>query len=471
MKSIRNFIRKNAKIFQRLIDISVALAAYIITYLIISIAYPFYLVNSVDYIYMLVLIIPTWAILIRTTNLAQIPRSRSYMSIFFRILNFNFVGFLVLLVYRHLFGFESFSHIFLFTFSIVNSLVLFTVRLTTFRIAKAFRASGHNIHNLIIVADNDSEEIIDSILDHKEWGYRIVSIFSNSGHIRNTYAPMIRVLPERANIKNILKYDIIDEVLYCKKNVELEKVNSLIEICKELGVTLKVKSNVGVLPIPKSQLTHLEKTPFFTFINSPNNSLSWVWKSISDFVIAGSLLFLLSPLFIAIALIIRLTSKGPVIFKQQRVGLRGRQFYIYKFRTMVQNAEQLKAKLAAMNESDGPTFKIKNDPRITAIGRFLRKTSIDELPQLINVLKGEMSLIGPRPPLASEVEEYEDWQLRRLSVKPGITCTWQIIPNRNDVVFEKWMKLDMEYIDKWSLKEDIFLFFRTIKSVIVNRGY
>ena len=138
---------------------------------------------------------------------------------------------------------------------------------------------------------------------------------------------------------------------------------------------------------------------------------------------------------------------------------------------MVQNAEELKAKLMAQNESDGPTFKIKKDPRITSIGRFLRKTSIDELPQLFNVLRGEMSLIGPRPPLQSEVAEYEDWQLRRLSVKPGITCTWQIIPNRNDVVFEKWMKLDIEYIDKWSLKSDWQLFFKTIKSVIANKGY
>jgi lipopolysaccharide/colanic/teichoic acid biosynthesis glycosyltransferase len=172
-----------------------------------------------------------------------------------------------------------------------------------------------------------------------------------------------------------------------------------------------------------------------------------------------------------IAILIKLTSKGPLIFRQERVGLRGRKFYMYKFRTMVYNAEELKADLQSMNESDGPTFKIKKDPRVTLIGRFLRKTGLDELPQLFNVVKGEMALIGPRPPLPSEVEKYERWHLRRLSVRPGVTCTWQIIPNRNEVVFDKWMKLDIQYIDTWSVKKDLQLLFRTIKTVLHGTGY
>jgi lipopolysaccharide/colanic/teichoic acid biosynthesis glycosyltransferase len=180
---------------------------------------------------------------------------------------------------------------------------------------------------------------------------------------------------------------------------------------------------------------------------------------------------MLSPIMLLIALGIKLTSRGPVIFKQERVGLRGRKFYIYKFRTMIQNAEELKVKLLALNESDGPAFKIKNDPRITPVGKLLRKTGLDELPQLFNVLKGEMSLIGPRPPLPSEVEKYERWHLKRLSVKPGITCTWQIIPNRNEVIFDNWMKLDIQYIESWSIKTDLKLFFRTIKTIIYGSGY
>jgi lipopolysaccharide/colanic/teichoic acid biosynthesis glycosyltransferase len=173
---------------------------------------------------------------------------------------------------------------------------------------------------------------------------------------------------------------------------------------------------------------------------------------------------------LAISFLIKLDSKGPIFFKQARVGLRGRQFYLYKFRTMVVNAEELRKKLDAQNEMDGPVFKIKNDPRITKIGGFLRRTGLDEIPQLFNVLKGEMSLIGPRPPLLSEVKQYQRWQLRRLSIKPGITGLWQIQPNRNDIKFENWMRMDLKYIDDWSPRLDAVLLFKTVKTVILRTG-
>ncbi len=471
MNRNKSFIRKKNKFLQRILDLTLTILSYFGAFIIIKLINNNYFVFTNDYKWMLMLVIPTWALLIRTTNLTHIPRSRTQLSIFFSFLNFNLLGFVFLFAYKHILRFDSFSHYFILTFTLINCISLFTLRMITFKIIKTYRANGNNIHNIILIADKNSEKIIDLILDHKEWGYRIMAIFSDSSKIRETYSPMIRVLPERSNIKNLLKIDIIDEVLYCKHDVDLSRIDQLIAACKELGITFKARSNVAPVNQPNVKLTHLEKTPFLTYYNTPNNSLRWVWKSLSDFVISTLLLFFLSPVFITIAIIIKLTSKGPVVFKQKRVGVHGRQFYIYKFRTMVQNAEELKSKLMEQNESDGPTFKIKNDPRITPIGRFLRKTSIDELPQLFNVLKGEMSLIGPRPPLVSEVAEYKDWQLRRLSVKPGITCTWQIIPNRNDVVFEKWMKLDMEYIDKWSIKSDWQLFFKTIKSILINRGY
>lgn len=471
MKTIFQHIKRNAKLYQSFLDLIIAVFSYFTAYFISNLYNTEYFTFTNDYVLMLFLVIPTWIIITKATNLSQIPRSRSYLSMFFQILNFNLIGFFVLLIFKHIFVFTLFSHYFLLAFSLTNTIFLFSARLITYKILKSYRYSGHNIHNLIIIADEQSESIIDNILDHFEWGYRIVAIISNSEHIRNTYSPMIRVLPERSNLKNLLKIDIIDELLYCKHSFEIDQVDKYFETCHELGVTFKVKSEVVPVKQERGELTHIEKTPFLTFINTPNTSFRWIWKSISDFIIAASLIFILSPVFLIISLIIRLTSKGHVIFKQRRVGLHGRQFYIYKFRTMIHNAESMKTHLVNQNESNGPTFKIKNDPRVTPIGRLLRKLSLDELPQLFNVLKGEMSLIGPRPPLPSEVEEYEDWQIRRLSVKPGITCTWQIIPNRNDVVFEKWMKLDMEYIDKWSLKSDWGLFFKTIKSVIANKGY
>jgi lipopolysaccharide/colanic/teichoic acid biosynthesis glycosyltransferase len=177
----------------------------------------------------------------------------------------------------------------------------------------------------------------------------------------------------------------------------------------------------------------------------------------------------LSPVYFLLALAIKIDSKGPVFFKQKRVGLRGRKFIVYKFRTMVTNAEELKEKLMQQNEMDGPVFKMTNDPRITRVGRFLRKTSLDELPQFFNVLIGDMSVIGPRPPLPDEVRQYERWQLRRLSMKPGITCIWQV-SGRNNIPFDEWMKMDLEYIDNWSLKLDFIIFLKTIRTMIRGDG-
>jgi lipopolysaccharide/colanic/teichoic acid biosynthesis glycosyltransferase len=170
-----------------------------------------------------------------------------------------------------------------------------------------------------------------------------------------------------------------------------------------------------------------------------------------------------------IALLIKLTSKGPVLFTQRRSGLNGRQFSLYKFRTMVNNAEELKSQLAQDNEMDGPVFKMKKDPRVTRLGSFLRKSSLDELPQLFNILKGEMSLVGPRPPLPEEVERYQLWQRRRLSMKPGLTCIWQV-SGRNDISFDNWMKMDLDYIDNWSLLFDLKLISITVKEMLLGKG-
>jgi len=170
------------------------------------------------------------------------------------------------------------------------------------------------------------------------------------------------------------------------------------------------------------------------------------------------------------ALAIKITSPGgPIIFRQKRSGMNGRVFTLYKFRTMVPNAEALKASLEAKNEMDGPVFKIRNDPRVTRVGRILRKLSIDELPQLWNVLRGDMSIVGPRPPIPAEVERYERWQRRRLSMRPGITCIWQV-SGRNNVDFKRWMEMDLEYIDNWSLALDFKILLKTIPAVLSSRG-
>lgn len=193
-------------------------------------------------------------------------------------------------------------------------------------------------------------------------------------------------------------------------------------------------------------------------------------KKLIDIVISLFLLILCLPAFLVLSAIIKATSPGPVFFKQRRVGLNGRIFTMLKFRTMAKDADSMKVDLMDLNVLDGPVFKIKNDPRITKVGWFLRKTSIDELPQLINILKGEMSLVGPRPPIPDEVDQYKIDDRRRLSMKPGLTCLWQV-SGRNEILFEEWMKLDRQYIDQWSLWLDFKILIKTIPAIFRGTGY
>ena len=195
--------------------------------------------------------------------------------------------------------------------------------------------------------------------------------------------------------------------------------------------------------------------------NSVINSRYKFIKRLIDIIISSLGLIILFPILLIVGIIIKLESKGPVFFSQKRVGINGKEFDMFKFRSMVVNAEELKQKLESKNEMSGPMFKMKDDPRVTKIGKFIRKTSIDELPQLLNVLKGEMSLVGPRPSLPNEVKEFEDWMMKRLEVKPGLTCYWQVM-GRNNIDFEEWMKLDIKYVNDRSIWIDIKLIFRTV---------
>ncbi|MDU1568854.1 MAG: sugar transferase [Clostridium sp.] len=196
-------------------------------------------------------------------------------------------------------------------------------------------------------------------------------------------------------------------------------------------------------------------------IERKESTLYKVSKRALDVIASFLGLVILSPILLIVAILIKLESKGPAIFSQSRIGLNGKEFKMYKFRSMVQNAEELKEKLAKQNEMSGPMFKMKNDPRVTKVGKFIRKTSIDELPQLLNILKGDMTLVGPRPSLPREVEKFESWMLKRLEVKPGLTCYWQV-SGRNNIDFYEWMKLDLKYVNDMSFWLDIKLIFKTV---------
>jgi exopolysaccharide biosynthesis polyprenyl glycosylphosphotransferase len=217
------------------------------------------------------------------------------------------------------------------------------------------------------------------------------------------------------------------------------------------------------------ELLEFEGFPLLSFSTTPTNEVLLLVRRIMDIFISSIGFVFALPVMTLSAILIKWTSPGPIFFKQERCGLNGRTFTMYKFRSMVDNAEQLRFELEALNEMDGPVFKSSRDPRITPVGKFIRRFSIDEFPQLYNVLRGEMSLVGPRPPLPQEVSKYERWQRRRLSMKPGLTCLWQI-SGRNEVSFEDWMKLDLTYIDNWSLLLDLKILLKTVPVVLLGKG-
>jgi exopolysaccharide biosynthesis polyprenyl glycosylphosphotransferase len=248
-------------------------------------------------------------------------------------------------------------------------------------------------------------------------------------------------------------------------------VEYVIRACELEGVEVWLVADFFSTQISRTTLDEMLGRPLLVFSSTPEASWRVVAKQVMDAVGSLLLLIMLAPLFLAVALLIKATSPGPILFRQQRSGLNGRPFTIYKFRTMVTNAEQFKHELAAMNEMSGPVFKVTNDPRITATGRFLRKYSLDELPQLFNVLRGEMSLVGPRPLPVDEVKRFEDLaHRRRLSVKPGLTCIWQVRGRNHINDFHEWVRLDLEYIDNWSLGMDFKILLLTIPAVFRGTG-
>jgi exopolysaccharide biosynthesis polyprenyl glycosylphosphotransferase len=423
-------------------------------------------------LFLFLVITPFWLLILYFIKITEIPRTKRYRVLFFEYLQSSIAIFLFLLLFYFVFGRYPISRLFQIELALFGFLILFGVRYVEYKTFRSFRAKGHNQVNIVLIADDSSIPFIDSLLSVKAWGYRIIAIVTDSVRLKEKYEEANILLPEAylSVLNDLMEADIVDEVLYLKSKIVPSEVRETVRSCEELGVVFSLKYKDNNNKLTNAVKTTIGNEKFLSFINIPHNSYALTIKKIMDINISLFLIICLSPLLIAIAVLIKLTSEGPVIYKQVRVGLRGRLFNMYKFRTMVVNAEMLKKDLEDKNEADDPVFKIKDDPRVTKLGTFLRKTGLDELPQLINVLKAEMSLIGPRPPLPEETKSYKRWQLRRLSVKPGLSCFWQIKPERNNIKFEKWMEMDLAYIDNWSLRLDFLILIKTIRTVFQRSG-
>ena len=291
--------------------------------------------------------------------------------------------------------------------------------------------------------------------------------------LRRSYATDGRecnILGPVTAIEEILRRIPLDEIYIAGDTRRHgEEMQEAIRVCEKFGTPFALPPYSFRLERAQAVERRAISDGYLHYQTTSDRPSEIALKRLIDIVAAAAALWLLLPLFPIVIAAIRLTSRGPAFFKQARVGMYGRSFNMLKFRSMVVNAESLKSLLASANEQSGPVFKMRQDPRVTRVGRFIRKYSIDELPQLINVLRGDMSLVGPRPPVPAEVEQYEAWQRRRLSVRPGLTCIWQV-SGRNQSSFEDWMYLDLQYIDHWSLSTDVNLLFRTVPAVITGRG-
>jgi exopolysaccharide biosynthesis polyprenyl glycosylphosphotransferase len=340
-------------------------------------------------------------------------------------------------------------------------------------VLKQVRQRGRNLRHVLIVGTNPrAVELAGTLEAHSALGYRVLGFVDREWHGMGEFRKTgYTCICDFNGIPAFLRNSVVDEVMISLPISSLYSETSRIAaLCEEQGITTHVLFSPFDLKAARTTAATSGYDSLITLHAGTMQGWALLVKRLLDIMISLSCLIFFAPILLITAALVKLTSLGPVFFVQQRVGLNKRLISVYKFRTMVPNAEQKQAELEHLNEVGGPVFKIKNDPRITRLGKFLRKTSIDELPQLFNVLKGDMSLVGPRPLPVRDYRGFNrDWQRRRFSIRPGITCLWQI-NGRSSVSFERWMELDLEYIDRWSVWLDLQILIRTIPAVLKGSG-
>jgi exopolysaccharide biosynthesis polyprenyl glycosylphosphotransferase len=363
------------------------------------------------------------------------------------------------------------SRFFLGLFSAYAWVLLLLFRLTAGRVVGVIRREFAAPHYVMVVGTGERAIRMAQALEQSaEYGVRLRGFLSEPSENAPAEIALGSLYTVRpiGQLPSILRQHVIDEIIFAVGSESLADLEEVFLLCDEEGVRTRVA--VDFFPHVNStvSLDRFGATPLLTFTAAPYDEVRLLVKRATDIAIAAAGLVVLAPFMAAVSILIRLTSPGPAIFRQVRCGLNGRRFLFYKFRSMCQNAEELKPALEHLSTRE-TAFKIPHDPRLTSVGRYLRKFSIDEWPQLWNVLRGDMSLVGPRPAVPGEVEQYQRWQRRRLRMRPGLTCLWAI-SGRDNVDFETWMKLDMQYIDNWSLALDWKILLRTIPHVLIGHG-
>lgn len=412
-----------------------------------------------------------WIVCLNGVDAYRPLRGRSIYSVFLDIIKAGIAAMIFFAAYAYLLRLYYVSRIFILCVFSVTAIILVAERLLVLWIFRTLRKKGYNYNYMLIIGTGRrAQNFISIIHKHPEWGFRIIGLVDDDLDLVGKKVMGHKILGTLKDIPDILDEKIVDEIIFVIPRAWLSRVEEAISYCEKVGRRVSVAVDLFTMAHAKIRQTDIYQFPLLSFQTTSDKVLQLSFKRILDIVVAGSMLLILSPFLLTIILMVKLSSKGPVFFKQTRCSLNGRLFTIYKFRTMVADAESRLESLRHHNEMQGPVFKMTRDPRITPLGKWMRKFSIDEFPQLINILKGDMSIVGPRPPIPQEVKIYEPWQRRRLSMRPGLTCLWQIKGRNKIVKFEEWMNLDLQYIDRWSLWLDLQIFLKTIPIVLFGIG-
>jgi len=450
-------LKQHSDMFKKLLilaDVCLAAGAFIMAYYLSNEMRTLYPLN--DYVRLMPYFIGVWVGLLYFLGMYTSFRMKPISDVISMVFETAFFGFVVFSSIVYVVKLHDVSRAFVFMVIFAASALFIAEKVIIIITFRYMRGKGYNTRNLLIVGTGRrAQDFVKKVKDHGEWGFKIVKMIDED---------------EFGDMAKILHRNVIDHVVFVVPRLWFEKIEDLIHLCETEGIPASVVVDLYELKFARAKQTDFLGIPMLTFESAPDRVWELLIKRAFDIISSAIGLIVLSPLFLALAVIIKATSEGPVLFRQKRCGLNGRRFTLYKFRTMVKGAEEKLADLQKYNEMNGPVFKMKSDPRVTTIGALLRKLSLDELPQLWNVLAGEMSVVGPRPPIPAEVDNYDNWQRRRLSMRPGITCLWQV-KGRNEITdFNEWMRLDLEYIDNWSVWLDLKILFTTIPAVLLAKG-
>ena len=412
-----------------------------------------------------------WVIIFNLLGAYSYQRFTSLWKELTIVIKAAFMGVSIFFAAHYFLRFGQIPRTYILAFSFVNLLFLALEKIALFYVAKEQRKRGINRKRILIVGNGDkTHEFIEVVKKNIGWGLDVVGIVKAAAESLTCDTSDVKILGTYEDIEPLLHDNIIDEIIVCVPIDQFGLIRKVIECCEREGVQIRIYSDFFGKLVKKVRVDNAYGMNIVSLMASTDDELRLYIKRLMDIAVSTVILIVLTPLLLIIAILIKATSKGPILYQWKVVGLNKKPFKSWKFRTMVLNADQIKTDLLHRNEMDGPVFKIKNDPRVTKIGKILRKFSLDELPQLWSVFKGDMSLVGPRPAGPHELARYESWHRRKLSVKPGLTCLWQVKGRNKISSFDEWVRLDLEYIENWSLGLDMKILLKTIPAVLRGTG-